>query len=244
MLHRSIGKNPSRHGTGMSSSRQRRTMPRFLLIARFNTTRRCRRIQCVLKNTYPTAPTSVWRQQLHYRHKEGALIAAVAACLFLLMTLLSYSSNDPAWDVSVKVHSFENAGGMIGAWLSSILLASLGYFAYLFPLLLGIRAWRIFRNRHQQWHWNGLQFVWHLTGVAGLGAAGTVLADIHFVAQEGMQDSGGGMLGDSLGAWTEIALGVQGSTLMCIGVLLFGLTVFPDLSWFRVMDLTGKITLA
>src|SRR5690606_22359995 len=109
-------------------------------------------------------------------------IAAVAACLFLLMTLLSYSSNDPAWDVSVKVHSFENAGGMIGAWLSSILLASLGYFAYLFPLLLGIRAWRIFRNRHQQWHWNGLQFVWHLPGLVCLVAAGTVLADIHFVA--------------------------------------------------------------
>src|SRR5690606_27369679 len=149
----------------------------------------------------------------------------------------------PAWDVSVKVHSFENAGGMIGAWLSSILLASLGYFAYLFPLLLGIRAWRIFRNRHQQWHWNGLQFVWHLTGLVCLVAAGTVLADIHFVAQEGMQDSGGGMLGDSLGAWTENALGVQGSTLMCIAVFLFGLTVFTDLSWFRVMDLTGKITL-
>lgn len=196
-----------------------------------------------MKNTSSTAPTSVWRQQLHYRLKEGALIAAVAACLFLLMTLLSYSSNDPAWDVSVKVHSFENAGGMIGAWLSSILLASLGYFAYLFPLLLGIRAWRIFRNRHQQWHWNGLQFVWHLTGLICLVAAGTVLADIHFVAQEGMQDSGGGMLGDSLGAWTENALGVQGSTLMCIAVFLFGLTVFTDLSWFRVMDLTGKITL-
>src|SRR5690606_12076235 len=100
-----------------------------------------------------------------------------------------------------------------------------------------------FRNRHQQWHWNGLQFVWHLTGLVCLVAAGTVLADIHFVAQEGMQDSGGGMLGDSLGAWTENALGVQGSTLMCIAVFLFGLTVFTDLSWFRVMDLTGKITL-
>src|SRR5690606_663288 len=30
---------------------------------------------------------------------------------------------------------------------------------------------------------------------------------------------------------------------MCIALFLFGLTVFTDLSWFRVMDITGKITL-
>ncbi|WP_185745667.1 DNA translocase FtsK [Stutzerimonas stutzeri] len=196
-----------------------------------------------MKNSSSTAPAPDWRQQLHYRLKEGALIAAVAGCLFLLMTLVSYSSNDPAWDNSVQVHSFDNAGGMIGAWLSSILLGSLGYFAYLFPLLLGIRAWRIFRNRNQQWQWNGWLFVWHLTGLVCLIAAGTVLADIHFVAQEGMQRSGGGMLGAALGQWTESALGVQGSTLLCIALFLFGLTVFTDLSWFKVMDITGKITL-
>ena len=80
----------------------------------------------VLKNSSSTAPAPDWRQQLHYRLKEGALIAAVAGCLFLLMTLVSYSSNDPAWDNSVQVHSFDNAGGMIGR-LSSILLGSLGY---------------------------------------------------------------------------------------------------------------------
>jgi S-DNA-T family DNA segregation ATPase FtsK/SpoIIIE len=36
---------------------------------------------------------------------------------------------------------------------------------------------------------------------------------------------------------------VQGSTLMFIALFLFGLTVFTDLSWFKVMDVTGKITL-
>jgi len=41
----------------------------------------------------------------------------------------------------------------------------------------------------------------------------------------------------------EAALNVQGSTLLLLAFFLFGLTVFTDLSWFKVMDLTGKITL-
>jgi hypothetical protein len=51
------------------------------------------------------------------------------------------------------------------------------------------------------------------------------------------------MLGASLGDLAVHALNVQGSTLIFLALFLFGLTVFTDLSWFRVMDLTGKITL-
>ena len=51
------------------------------------------------------------------------------------------------------------------------------------------------------------------------------------------------MLGASLGDLAVHALNVQGSTLLFLALFLFGLTVFTDLSWFRVMDLTGKITL-
>src|SRR5699024_5270592 len=43
--------------------------------------------------------------------------------------------------------------------------------------------------------------------------------------------------------FAEAALNIQGSTLLFIAVFLFGLTIFADLSWFRVMDVTGKITL-
>ncbi len=58
-----------------------------------------------------------------------------------------------------------------------------------------------------------------------------------------MPASAGGALGESLGALAINALNVQGSTLLLIALFLFGLTVFTDLSWFKVMDLTGKITL-
>ncbi|MBA4246552.1 MAG: cell division protein FtsK, partial [Pseudomonas sp.] len=195
----------------------------------------------VLKNS--TTQITDWRQKLQYRLKEGALIALGAMCLYLLMALLTYNAADPAWDNSVQVERIINAGGSIGAWLSSALFGALGYFAYIFPLLLGIKTWQVFRTRNQPWHWNGWLFSWHSIGLVFLILSGAALGDIHFGAAAGMQGSGGGMLGASLGDLAVHALNVQGSTLLFLALFLFGLTVFTDLSWFRVMDLTGKITL-
>ncbi|QTN45739.1 DNA translocase FtsK 4TM domain-containing protein [Ectopseudomonas mendocina] len=195
----------------------------------------------VLKNS--TTQITDWRQKLQYRLKEGALIALGAMCLYLLMALLTYNVADPAWDNSVQVERIINAGGSIGAWLSSALFGALGYFAYIFPLLLAAKTWQVFRTRNQPWHWNGWLFSWHSIGLVFLILSGAALGDIHFSAAAGMQGSGGGMLGASLGDLAVHALNVQGSTLVFLALFLFGLTVFTDLSWFRVMDLTGKITL-
>ena len=195
----------------------------------------------VLKNS--TTQITDWRHKLQYRLKEGALIALGAMCLYLLMALLTYNVADPAWDNSVQVERIINAGGSIGAWLSSALFGALGYFAYIFPLLLAAKTWQVFRTRNQPWHWNGWLFSWHSIGLVFLILSGAALGDIHFAAAAGMQGSGGGMLGASLGDLAVHALNVQGSTLIFLALFLFGLTVFTDLSWFRVMDLTGKITL-
>nr|WP_090429044.1 DNA translocase FtsK [Pseudomonas guguanensis] len=195
----------------------------------------------VLKNS--TTQITDWRQKLQYRLKEGALIALGAMCLYVLMALLTYNVADPAWDNSVQVERIINAGGSIGAWLSSALFGALGYFAYIFPLLLAAKTWQVFRTRNQPWHWNGWLFSWHSIGLVFLVLSGAALGDIHFSAAAGMQGSGGGMLGASLGDLAVHALNVQGSTLLFLALFLFGLTVFTDLSWFRVMDLTGKITL-
>ena len=196
-----------------------------------------------MKNTSSTAPASVWRQQLHYRLKEGALIALGALCAYLWMALLTYDPSDPGWTHTSNVQQVQNAAGRAGAWFADVLFMALGYFAFLFPLLLGVKTWQIFRARHQPWSWNGWLFSWRLIGLVFLILSGSALAYIHFQFADGLPASAGGALGESLGQLAEAALNVQGSTLLLLAFLLFGLTVFTDLSWFKVMDLTGKITL-
>jgi len=159
------------------------------------------------------------------------------------MALLTYDPADPGWTHTSNVQQVQNAAGRAGAWFADVLFMALGYFAFLFPLLLGIKTWQVFRARHQPWTWNGWLFSWRLIGLVFLILSGSALAYIHFQFANNLPASAGGALGESLGQLAEAALNVQGSTLLLLAFFLFGLTVFTDLSWFKVMDLTGKITL-
>ena len=198
------------------------------------------------KSTASSAPASVpiWRQQMHYRLKEGALIAMGALCLYLWMALLTYDQTDPGWShTSSNMGQVQNAAGRAGAFAADILFMVLGYFAYIFPLLLAVKTWQIFRQRHEPWQWSGWLFSWRLIGLVFLILSGAALAHIHFHSAGSLPASAGGALGESLGNLALNALNIQGSTLLFIALFLFGLTVFTDLSWFKVMDMTGKITL-
>ncbi|WP_174236868.1 DNA translocase FtsK [Stutzerimonas nosocomialis] len=196
-----------------------------------------------MKNTSVPSLAAAWRQQLHYRLKEGALIALGALCAYLWMALLTYDAGDPGWTHTSNVQQVQNAAGRAGAWFADVLFMALGYFAYLFPLLLGIKTWQVFRARHQPWSWSGWLFSWRLIGLVFLVLSGSALAYIHFDAANHLPASAGGALGESLGQLAVMSLNVQGSTLVFLALFLFGLTVFTDLSWFKVMDVTGKITL-
>ncbi|NAS98081.1 cell division protein FtsK [Pseudomonas syringae pv. actinidifoliorum] len=196
------------------------------------------------KSTPAPSAVPLWRQQLHYRLKEGALIAFGALCLYLIMALLTYDQSDPGWShTSSNAGQVQNAAGWAGAFCADILFMILGYFAYIFPLLLAIKAWQVFRHRHEPWQWSGWLFSWRLIGLVFLILAGAALAHIHFHFSAGFPGSAGGVLGEVLGDLAKRALNIQGSTLLFIALFLFGLTVFTDLSWFKVMDVTGKITL-
>ena len=171
------------------------------------------------------------------------MIAIGALCLFLMMALLTYGKDDPGWSHNSKIDDVQNFGGPAGSYSADILFMVLGYFAYIFPLLLAIKTLQIFRERHQAWEWSGWLFSWRLIGLVFLVLSGAALAHIHFHTPTGLPAGAGGALGESLGDLARNAFNIQGSTLLFIALFLFGLTVFTDLSWFKVMDITGKITL-
>jgi len=195
------------------------------------------------KSTVAPSPVPLWRQHLHYRLKEGALIAFGALCLYLMMALLTYDQADPGWSHTSSSLQVQNAAGRAGAFSADILFMVLGYFAYIFPLLLAVKAYQVFRQRHEPWQWSGWLFSWRMIGLVFLILSGAALAHIHFHSAAGLPGSAGGVLGEVLGDLAKRALNIQGSTLLFIALFLFGLTVFTDLSWFKVMDTTGKITL-
>ncbi len=182
------------------------------------------------------------RDQLSTRLREGALIALAAISLFLLLALFTYSPDDPGWSRTGTGSDIDNAVGPVGAWVADVFYAVFGYMAYLFPLLLGFQAWRVFRDRLSTSGVDpvilGLRvvgFILVMLASTALAAIGSAEAEIPFGA--------GGVLGASVGDASVEAFSVIGARLILVAILLFGLTIFTDLSWIALMDKTGELAL-
>jgi S-DNA-T family DNA segregation ATPase FtsK/SpoIIIE len=176
--------------------------------------------------------------------REGALIACCALALYLLLALGTYSPTDPGWSSTGHGGAIENAGGPTGAWVADVLLSLFGRVAYLFPVLLGFRAYRVFRDRSAFARFDPLLLAIRSLGFVLVVIAATALVALHVAPGPTPLPSGnGGMFGEAVARAMVQAFSVTGSQLLLVPLLLFGVTVFTDLSWLKLMDDTGRQTL-
>lgn len=183
------------------------------------------------------------REILHLRLREGLLIAFVAVCIYIFVSLLTYSGNDPGWSRTGNGDGVMNAGGPVGAWLADVFFALFGYMAYLFPSMLAFRAWRLFKSRYRPPQFDSLIFSLRVIGLILVMISSTGLAANGDFGTSGLPFGAGGVLGDAVGHATLASFNEFGSRLLLIAILLFGLTVFTDLSWIKLMDAVGALTL-
>lgn len=177
------------------------------------------------------------------RLREGALIGFVAVFLYLMMALLTYDQADPGWSRTGSGAAVVNSGGPTGAWLADIFLSLFGYMAYLFPLMIGYRAWILFRERYQPQPFDWASFAVRVIGLILVMIASTSLAMIADSGDSAMPFGAGGALGQSVGSSSIEAFSLLGGRLILLALLLFGITIFTDLSWLKLMDMTGARTL-
>ena len=177
---------------------------------------------------------------------EGALIGWVALCLILLLALLSYSPEDPGWSHTGSRAGVANLIGPAGAWMSDISFALFGLMAYLLPVLLGVRALQILRTYflRESSEFDSATVVLRVVGFMLVMISATSLANIQYedianTYPEGM----GGILGEYVGVAIISMFSHTGSTLLLLALFLFGLTVFADISWIKLIDYLGMSTI-
>ncbi|MAT64110.1 MAG: cell division protein FtsK [Gammaproteobacteria bacterium] len=176
--------------------------------------------------------------------REGALIVLAAIALYFLFALLTYHHDDPGWSHSGPRGDVQNLGGAVGAWFADVLLYLIGYLAYLFPVMIAFSGWLIFRGRDGRdeidYRVLGIRWAGFLLTVA----AGCGLASLHFaIAQGELPLSAGGILGNFIGGGLAGPFSFLGATLLLLALFLAGVTLFTGLSWFALMDQTGRLVL-
>ncbi len=178
------------------------------------------------------------------RLREGAFIGVSAVCLYLLLALATYSAQDPGWSASGAGGKIANLGGPTGAWLADVFFSLVGYAAYLFPLLLAYRAVIILIERHESRGFDWLTFGIRTLGLVLVMIAGTALAAMNDTGTASLPQGAGGILGQAIGGSFEIAFSAVGARLILLAVFLFGMTIFTDLSWLKLMDRVGGWAIA
>ena len=185
-----------------------------------------------------------WQEQARLRLKEGVLILLAVLCIYLWMVLITFDVNDPGFSNSAgQADAVSNAGGYVGAWMADVLFSVLGHFAWLFPLVLMLKTVLVFQNRYQRMVWNGWLFALRSFGFLLLLCSGAALAHIHFLNTADGAAKNFNILGEVLGEALRGALNTEGATLFLLACFLFGLTIYANLSWFRIMEYVGDTAL-
>ncbi len=178
------------------------------------------------------------------RLREGALLLLVAIAAYFLLSLLTYSPNDPGWSFTGPRTQVINGGGPVGAWFADVFLYLFGVLAFLFPIMVGWSGWLIYKESNPD---DSVNF--HLVALRWLGffvtlAAGCSLAAMHISAvSNGYPGGAGGILGQFLRDLLTGVFSFAGGTLLLLALLLASFTLFTGISWFTVMDKVGEATL-
>jgi len=176
--------------------------------------------------------------------RESALFVFGAIALYLTASLITYSASDPGWSHSESSNIIANAGGVAGAWFSDFFLYLFGYLAYLFPIMVAYSGWLFYAARND----TGKSFNLNTSAVRALGfiltiSAGTGLAALHFGTATDLPLNSGGILGEVVGTNLVNFFSYLGTTLFLIALFLTGVSLFTSLSWIKLMEVIGRLTL-
>ena len=172
--------------------------------------------------------------------RESWWLLIVAAFLYLALTLVTYSKADRAWSTTGLGEAITNRGGVLGAWVSDLLLYLFGFSAWWFVIAGVVLVVAGYRRvvRPDDAHEHPLAFAF--AGLVLVIASSASLEAIRLYRLQGLlPNKAGGVLGDSIGNAMQSALGFNGATLVLLALLAVGTSLLFGVSWLRVMERIG-----
>ena len=81
----------------------------------------------------------------HSRVNEVVAVILIAFAILVFLCLVSFNAQDPSFNTASSQRT-QNWIGPFGAYFGDILFQAIGISAYLFPALVALIAWRVFRS--------------------------------------------------------------------------------------------------
>ena len=167
------------------------------------------------------------------------LVLLFSVCLAL--ALASFTMDDPAWSRSIPTgNEPHNLAGLLGAYTADVAYYLFGLSVWWLLLAAVVWLYRNFRSVKQS-----SEKPYHLG--MGLGGAALLLfgsplleaaawsAELH----DSLPMGAGGLIGQSLGSGFTRLLGVSGSLLVQVVLIVAGLSLLLQVSWLTLLEKAG-----
>ena len=170
------------------------------------------------------------------RTNEIIGIMLLAFSLTIMLSLLSYDPQDPAWNVVSTRERAVNWIGALGAWTADFLFQIFGLSAFLIPVLITTVGWQTLRFRAVKLiHRRFFGVILMLVALASL----LSLPEMPFY-RENVQF--GGAIGTLIAQLLEIPLNKTGAGIALIVLLMFSIMLITELSVNAVLESSGVKT--
>jgi S-DNA-T family DNA segregation ATPase FtsK/SpoIIIE len=174
--------------------------------------------------------------------KEISFIFLAMIAIYLVMALYTFHPADSGWSQATSTEVVHNSGGVVGAWISDLLLYLFGFFGYLIPFICVFDGIRLFQSRQYQIPINYYRISSKISGFIMFYIGGCGLLKIHFSTGSYLPTAipgAGGVFGDGVSSIFLTTFGSVGSTLVLLSFFFIGLTLYSGLSWLWIIDNTG-----
>ena len=180
-------------------------------------------------------------EETRRRLREAGALLLIPLAAYLLLCLFSYNDQDPSWGHAGSVEQVRNFGGLVGANIANLLRYVFGVAAYCFPLLLLLLGLQVLGQRGERttrpWEPSLRLIGWVFFFITT-----PALLYLNFdspVLPQGV----GGIVGMWVGHGLLDTFGIKGAPVLLLAVFLVAVTFATGLSWFKVMDWTGRLVL-
>jgi len=180
---------------------------------------------------------------LSKRLREGAFLLLLAVSGYFVLSLVTFSPEDPGWSFVGERQRALNGGGPAGAWFSSVLYSLFGWLAYLFPVVILWSGWLLFRDRGDEKEKDYRLLVVRWIGFFVTLVAGSGLAAMHLPPDTTLPAGPGGILGQAVEESLVGVVSFAGGSLFLLALFLVGFTLFSGLSWVALMEGIGGLVL-
>ena len=170
--------------------------------------------------------------------RESAVLAIGVVALVMLVALASYDASDPGFSSTGSgEHGVQNRIGPFGAWLASLLFFLFGRPAYLFPIMLAVACFVMFRQPPDEDGRTRYNTAVRIGGFTLMLIASCGLATLHWNAGS-LPATAGGVVGH-VGKGLESAMSFLGATLLMLAAWMAGVSLAFGVSWLTIIDRIG-----